>query len=91
MKEEKKATRQSYGEELAILGEKNQNIVVLDADLSSATKTDIFAKKFEWIQEERNKSFIKDLCSGCKNLDLTTCNSSDKIVNAEWKWQAMRP
>lgn len=43
---EKKATRQSYGEELAILGEKNQNIVVLDADLSSATKTDIFAKKF---------------------------------------------
>ena len=46
MKEEKKATRQSYGEALALLGEKNENIVVLDADLSSATKTDIFAKKF---------------------------------------------
>lgn len=42
----KKATRQSYGEELAKLGEENENIVVLDADLSGATKTEIFAKKF---------------------------------------------
>ena len=44
--ENKKATRESYGEELAKLGEKNENIVVLDADLSQATKTSIFAKKF---------------------------------------------
>lgn len=43
---EKKATRQSYGEELANLGEKNKKVVVLDADLSAATKTSIFAKKF---------------------------------------------
>ena len=42
----KKATRQSYGEALAELGEEKENIVVLDADLSSATKTNIFAKKF---------------------------------------------
>ena len=40
------ATRQSYGEELARLGEENKNIVVLDADLSTATKTEIFAEKF---------------------------------------------
>ena len=46
MKEEKKATRQSYGEALFELGKKNNNIVVLDADLSTATKTDIFAKEF---------------------------------------------
>ena len=45
-KDEKKATRQSYGEELANLGEKNNKVVVLDADLSAATKTSIFAKKF---------------------------------------------
>lgn len=44
--EEKKATRQSYGEKLAELGKTNKDIVVLDADLSSATKTSIFAKKF---------------------------------------------
>ena len=46
MKEEKKATRQSYGEMLEKLGEENKDIVVLDADLSSATKTSIFAKKY---------------------------------------------
>ena len=46
MEEERIATRQSYGEALAQLGEKEENIVVLDADLSSATKTCIFAKKF---------------------------------------------
>lgn len=41
-----KATRQSYGEKLAELGEKNKDIVVLDADLSGATKTSVFAKRF---------------------------------------------
>ena len=46
MKEEKKATRQSYGEALAELGRKNKNVVVLDADLSGATKPNIFAKEF---------------------------------------------
>lgn len=44
--EKKIATRQSYGEALANLGDINKNIVVLDADLSGATKTSIFAKKF---------------------------------------------
>ena len=44
--DKKIATRQSYGEAVAELGERNENIVVLDADLSEATKTCIFAKKF---------------------------------------------
>lgn len=43
---EKIATRQSFGEALEKLGRENQNVVVLDADLSSATKTNIFAKSF---------------------------------------------
>lgn len=42
----KKASRQSYGEALAELGKENSDIVVLDADLSTATKTSIFAKEF---------------------------------------------
>lgn len=44
--DKKIATRQSYGEKLVELGGKNENIVVLDADLSTATKTNLFAKKF---------------------------------------------
>lgn len=46
MKEEKKATRQSYGEALRKIGSENENIVVLDADLAGATKSDIFKKEF---------------------------------------------
>ena len=43
---EKKSTRQAYGEYLVKLGEKNENLVVLDADLSGATKTNIFKKAY---------------------------------------------
>ena len=42
----KKATRESYGEALAELGEKYENLYVLDADLAAATKTGIFKKKY---------------------------------------------
>jgi transketolase len=40
------ATRDAYGEVLAELGAENDNVVVLDADLSGSTKTAGFAKKF---------------------------------------------
>lgn len=46
MLDKKVATRQSYGEALRDLGQKNEKIVVLDADLAEATKTGIFAKEF---------------------------------------------
>lgn len=44
--EKMEATRDAYGKILAELGEKDERIVVLDADLSSSTKTSVFAKKF---------------------------------------------
>ena len=47
MEKEKKATRQSYGEALLELGKENKKVVVLDADLSGATKTNLFAKEFQ--------------------------------------------
>ncbi|MCD7819521.1 MAG: transketolase family protein [Lachnospiraceae bacterium] len=47
MSEVKKiATRQSYGNALAELGKEHDNLVVLDADLANATKTDTFKKVF---------------------------------------------
>lgn len=47
MIEDKKiATRQSYGEALKELGKENSKVVVLDADLASATKTCVFAKEY---------------------------------------------
>lgn len=47
MSEGKKiATRESYGNALVELGEKNPNVVVLDADLAAATKTGVFKKAY---------------------------------------------
>ena len=43
---DKIATRQAYGEILVELGSKDENIVVLDADLSGSTMTKFFAKEF---------------------------------------------
>ena len=43
---DKIATRQSYGEELAALGAKHPNLVVLDADLSGSTMTKFFKKEY---------------------------------------------
>ncbi len=47
MSEVKKiATREAYGKALAEFGESYPDMVVLDADLAAATKTDVFKKKF---------------------------------------------
>lgn len=40
-----KSTRKAYGEFLSQIGE-NKNVVVLDADLATATKTDMFLKEY---------------------------------------------
>src|SRR6056297_995900 len=45
-KKQMKNPRNAYGEKLVELGEKNKDIVVLDADLSKSTKTIMFAKEF---------------------------------------------
>lgn len=43
---ERRSIRNVFGETLAKLGETNQNIVVLDADLACSTQTQTFGKKF---------------------------------------------
>ena len=40
------ATRDAYGKALVELGEKNDRIIVMDADLAAATKTGMFKKAF---------------------------------------------
>lgn len=40
------AIREAFGKSLVELGKKNKNVVVLDADLASSTKTIYFAKEF---------------------------------------------
>lgn len=45
-KNERKSIRAVFGKTLAELGKTNPNIVVLDADLSCSTQTQVFAKEF---------------------------------------------
>ena len=42
----KKSIREAFGNKLVELGEKNPNIVVLDADVASSTQTKLFGKAF---------------------------------------------
>ena len=44
--DKKVATRESYGNALAEVGKNHEDLVVLDADLAGATKTEIFKKAF---------------------------------------------
>ena len=46
METKSESLREAYGNELVSLGNKDPNVVVLDADLSSSTKTGIFGKEF---------------------------------------------
>ena len=57
------ATRKAYGLALAELGEKNKDIVALDADLSCSTKSEEFGKKFQSTENELDKE-IESLIKG---------------------------
>lgn len=46
MEVKSKPTRDGYGEALLILGEKNPDVVVLDADVAKSTRADWFADKY---------------------------------------------
>ena len=46
VRNKKVATRDSYGDALVELGKEHENLVVMDADLAGATKTDKFKKAF---------------------------------------------
>ena len=46
METKSESLREAYGNELVSLGKRDPNVVVLDADLSSSTRTGIFGKEF---------------------------------------------
>lgn len=66
---DKKATREAYGEALAEFGV-DERIVVLDADLSKSTKTDVFKKKYP---ERFINAGIAEADMMCVAAGLSTC------------------
>ena len=69
---EKKATRVAYGEALVKLGEKNDKVVVLDADLAAATMTNHFVKVFpeRFIDCGIAEADMVDIAAGMSTMGL---------------------
>ena len=84
---EKKATRVAYGEYMAKLGETNDKLVVLDADLAGATMTQYFKKAhpdrfFDCGIAEAN---MVDLAAGMSTTGLIPfCSTSPCSQAAAW-------
>lgn len=70
-----KPTRESFGMALCELAKENESIVVLDADLSGATKTSIFAKEYpeRFINcgiQEQNMIGVAAGLAACKKIPV---------------------
>src|SRR3989338_2322920 len=70
--------RDCYGQALVELGKVNKDIVVLDADLSSSTRTGLFAKEFPerffnfGVAEQNMMAAAAGLASCCKTVFVST-------------------
>lgn len=87
-----KSTRRAYGEALAELGELNEKVVVLDADLSKSTYTNLFAKKFPNRFFNMGISECKMICcaAGLATTGKIPFASSFAVFAAGRAWEMVR-
>ena len=93
MSEVKKiATREAYGEALAELGESYPNLVVLDADLASATKTGVFQKKFpdRHIDCGIAEANMVSMAAGMSTMGYIPFCSTFAVFGAGRAWEQVR-
>ena len=96
-KVEKIPTRDGYGEGLLELGDTNQDVVAICADLTESTRTEAFAKKFEPSMKEewgmvkeiiQHLWLFNPLCSFGRNLilkgSLSTFMISCYVLQIYW-------
>ena len=69
---ELKAIRVAYGEALASLGEENEKVVVLDADLAHATMTATFGSKYpeRFFNAGIAEANMVDMSAGLSTMDI---------------------
>lgn len=93
MSEVKKiATRESYGEALVELGKSNPDLVVLDADLSAATKTGLFRKAFpdRFVNAGIAESNMMSVAAGLATTGKTVFASSFAMFAAGRAFEQVR-
>ncbi|MBQ8183944.1 MAG: transketolase family protein [Clostridia bacterium] len=88
----KVATRDAYGKALVELGEKNPNIVVLDADLAAATKTGAFKKAFpeRFFDTGIAESNMMGVAAGLATTGYTVFASSFAMFSAGRAFEQVR-
>ncbi len=86
------ATRQAYGDALVELGEKNKDIVVLDADLSKSTTTAKFGKKFpeRFFNMGVAEANMMNTAAGLATCGKITFVSSFSIFATGRAWEQIR-
>lgn len=88
----KVATRDAYGKALVELGEKNPNILVLDADLAAATKTGAFKKTFpeRFFDTGIAESNMMGVAAGLATTGYTVFASSFAMFSAGRAFEQVR-
>lgn len=88
----KTATRDAYGKALVELGEKNPNVLVLDADLAAATKTGAFKKVFpeRFFDTGIAESNMMGVAAGLATTGYTVFASSFAMFSAGRAFEQVR-
>ena len=88
----KTATRDAYGRALVELGEKNPNVLVLDADLAAATKTGAFKKAFpeRFFDTGIAESNMMGVAAGLATTGYTVFASSFAMFSAGRAFEQVR-
>ncbi len=88
----KTATRDGYGKALVELGEKNSNVLVLDADLAAATKTGGFKKAFpdRFFDTGIAESNMMGVAAGLATTGYTVFASSFAMFSAGRAFEQVR-
>jgi len=87
-----RSLRQAYGEVLVELGERDKDIVVLDADLSSSTHTKMFAERFpdRFFNVGVQESNLMGIAAGLASLGKKVFVSTFAVFASGRAWEIVR-
>ena len=89
---EKKSIRDGFGEGLVVAGEKNENVVVLTADLKESTRVHWFAEKFpdRFIEVGVAEQALVTIASGMANYGKIPFVTSYAVFSPGRNWEQIK-
>ena len=89
---EQEANRTGYGEGLLEAGRKNKNVVALSADLTSSTKTNLFAEEFpdRFVQVGIGEQSMASVASGMAAMGKIPFIASYAMFSPGRSWEQVR-